>query len=106
MKLLKEVFYAAKLHESLVDVLIIKFKFWKTIRILSWIKRFSHNTKLKEKQVGTLKTGEINKSIKMLTKREKSILETRESIQSNMKQLNLVKKHNEVDQCQGKIQGD
>ena len=44
-KLLKEVFYAAKLDESQVDVLIIKFEFWKTIRILSWINRFSHNTK-------------------------------------------------------------
>ena len=44
-KLLKEVFYAAKLDEIQVDVLIIKFEFWKTIRILSWINRFSHNTK-------------------------------------------------------------
>ena len=32
-KLLKEVFYAAKLGESQVDVFIIKFEFWKTIRI-------------------------------------------------------------------------
>ena len=51
-ELLKEVFYAAKLNESQVDVLIIKFEFWKTIMILSWINRFSHNTKSKEKQVG------------------------------------------------------
>ena len=28
-KLLKEVFYAAKLDENQVDVLIIKFEFWK-----------------------------------------------------------------------------
>ena len=57
-KLLKEVFYAAKLDESQVDV-FIKFEFWQTIRILS------HKTKSKEKQVGPLKTDEINKSIKM-----------------------------------------
>ena len=57
-KLLKEVFYAAKLDESQVDV-FIKFEFWQTIRILS------HKTKSKEKQAGPLKTDEINKSIKM-----------------------------------------
>ena len=55
VKLLKEVFYAAKLDECQVDVLIIKFEFWKTIRILSWINRFSHNTKSKEKQSATIK---------------------------------------------------
>ena len=44
-KLLKEVFYVVKLGESQVDVPIIKFEFWKTIGILSWINRFSHNTK-------------------------------------------------------------
>ena len=31
-KLLKEVFYAAKLDENQVDVLIIKFEFWKQSR--------------------------------------------------------------------------
>ena len=54
-KLLKELFYAAKLDKSKVDVPIIKFDFWKTIRILSWINRFSRNTKSKEKQLGPLK---------------------------------------------------
>ena len=48
VKLLNEVFYAAKLDESQVDVLIIKSEFWKTIRILSLINRFSDNTKSKE----------------------------------------------------------
>ena len=64
-KLLKEVFYAAKLDENQVHVLIIKFEFWKTIRILSWINRFLHNNKSREKQVGPLKTDDINKSIQM-----------------------------------------
>ena len=42
----------------------------------------------------------------MLIKREQSIFETTEPIQRDMKQLNLVKNHNEVYQCQGRIQGD
>ena len=67
-KLLKEVFYTAQLDESQVDVLIIKFEFWKIIKILSWINRFSHNTKSKEKQKGPLKTDEINKMIEMFIK--------------------------------------
>ena len=106
LKLLKEVFYTAQLDESQVDVLIIKFEFWKIIRILSWINRFSHNTKSKEKQKRPLKTDEINKMIEMFIKREQSIFETKDPIQSDMKQLNLVKHHNEVYQCQGRIQGD
>ena len=61
------------------------------IRILLWINRFSHDTKSKEKQVGPLKTDEINKSIERLIKREQCIFETIEPIQNDMKQLNLVK---------------
>ena len=38
VKPLKEVFYKEKLDESQVDVFINEFEFWKTIRILSWIK--------------------------------------------------------------------
>ena len=56
--------------------------------------------------MGPLKTDEINKSIEISIKREQSILETTEPIQNDMKQLNLVKNHNEVYQCQGRIQGD
>ena len=44
--------------------------------------------------------------IEMFIKREQSIFETKEPIQNDMKQLNLVKHHNEVYQCQGRIQGD
>ena len=95
-KLLREVFYAAKLDESQVDVFNIKFEFWKTIRIVSWINRFPHNTKSREKQVEPLKTDEINKLIEMLIKREQSIFEATEQIQNDMKQLNLVKNHSEV----------
>ena len=101
VKLLKEVFYASKLDESEAHVIIIKFEFWKTIRIPSWINRFSHSTKSKEKQVGPLKTDDISKSIEMLIKQEQSIFETTAPIQNNIKQLNLVKNHNEVYQCQG-----
>ena len=71
MKLLKIVFYTTKQDESQVDVLIIKFELWGTIRILSWINRFSCNSKSKEKHVRPLKTDEINKSIEILIKREK-----------------------------------
>ena len=71
MKLLKIIFYSTKPDVSQVDVLIIKFEFWETIRILYWINRFSYNTKSKEKQVRPLKTDEINKSIEILIKREK-----------------------------------
>ena len=42
----------------------------------------------------------------MLIKREQSIFEITEPIHSDMKELNLVKNHNEVYQCQGRIQGD
>ena len=42
----------------------------------------------------------------MLIKRAQSIFETTEPIQSDMKQLNLVKNHNEIYQYQGIIQGD
>ena len=38
-------------------------------------------------------------SIEMLIKREQSRFEKTEPIQSNKKQLNLVKNHNEVYQC-------
>ena len=44
--------------------------------------------------------------IEMFIKREQSIFETKEPIQNDMKQLNLIKHHNEVYQCQGRIQGD
>ena len=71
-----------------------------------WILERNQDTKSKEKQVGPLKASEINKLIKMLTKWEQSIVETTESIQNTVKQLNLAKNHNEVYQCQGKIQGD
>ena len=71
------------------------------MRILSWINGFSHNTKSKEKQVVPLKTCEINILIEMLIKGEQSIFEATEPIQNDLKQLNLVKNHNEVYQCQG-----
>ena len=74
--------------------------------ILSTINRISHNTKSKEKQVGLLKTDEINKLIEMLTKQQQSIFETTEPIQNDIKQLNLVKNQHEVYQCQGRIQCD
>ena len=48
-KLFKELLYTAKLSESQVDDLISKFEFWKTIKILAWIGRFSHNAKSKGK---------------------------------------------------------
>ena len=54
--------------------------------------------------MGPLKTDEINKLIEILIKREQSIFETTEPIQNDMKQLNLVKYHNELYQCQGRIQ--
>ena len=59
--ILKKVFYKGKLDECQADIFINKFEFWKTIRILSWINRSSHNIKSKEKQAGPLKTDEINK---------------------------------------------
>ena len=46
--------------------------------------------------MGPLKTDEINKSIEMLINREESIFQTTEPIQNDMKQVNLVKNHNEV----------
>ena len=68
-KLLKEVFYTAKLDKSQVDFFINNFEFQKTIKILFWINIFSHYTKSKRKQVRPLKTNEINKSLEMLIKR-------------------------------------
>ena len=71
-KLLKEVFYTAKVDENQIDVLINKFEFCKTVRIVSWVKRFSYNARSKQKVMGPLKTEEINESIEMLIKGEQS----------------------------------
>ena len=60
----------------------------------------------KRNKVRPLKTDEINKLIEMLIKRAQSIIERTEPIQNDMKQLNLVKNHNEVYQYQVIIQGD
>ena len=104
-KLLKEIFYTAKVDENQIDVLINKFEFWKTVRIVSWVKRFSYNARSKQKVLGPLKTEEINESIEMLIKGEQSKFEETEAFQNDVKQLNLVKNIKKIYECQGRIQG-
>ena len=105
-KLLKEVFYTAKVDENQIDVLTNKFEFWKTVRIVSWVKRCSYNARSKQKVMGPLKTEEINESIEILIRGEKSQFEETEAFQNDVKQLNLVKNIKEIYKCQGRIQGD
>ena len=77
-------FYATKVEENQIDLVINKQEYWKTVRTVSWIKRLILNTKSREKLIGPLNTEEINKSIAILIKYEQSIFKASEQFQSDV----------------------
>ena len=71
-KKIKETFQAAVESEDSFDALLVKHPYWMTIRIMAWIARFIHNSKVPKRlwKKGVLTTAETEQEVKRLIRRE------------------------------------
>ena len=71
-KKIKETFQAAVESKDNFDALLVKHPYWETIRIMAWIARFIHNSKvpkrLRKKDV--LTTAKTEQEVKRLIRRK------------------------------------
>ena len=90
-----------------LDDLMVKWDFWKTLRICAWIARFVFNTRVpnEERRTGTVTTGELDTQRHFWERRTQSEGERREQYEEDRLQLNLQPNENGLLECRGRIQG-
>ena len=64
-------------------MLITKNRFWKTVRILSWLQRFIDNCRQKHQVTGPLSTDETEEQTKFLIKRAQKDSESTKSFKND-----------------------
>lgn len=90
-----------------LDDLMVKWDFWKALRICAWIARFVFNTRVpnEERRTGTVTTGELDTQRHFWERRTQSEGERREQYEEDRLQLNLQPNENGLLECRGRIQG-
>ena len=106
-KSLKEIFKFSDVRSDEFDVLVEKFQFWKLVRVCSWIARFADNARKskRDRLLGPLRTGEIERHVMLLVKRAQESAECTEELEKYRMQLNLQPNDEGVLKCRGRIQG-
>ena len=106
-RMVKEVMKVTLPKEAdFIDNLLEKLQLTKTLRVLAWVKRFTHNLVHGKKVKGPLATKEIQDQMRFLVKRAQTESETLETFKSDLSRLNLQKNDEGLYVCKGKIQGE
>ena len=101
-KVIREIFAATVEETNEVEDLLTKFDLWKTLRICSWIARFTFNCRSpNQKRRGPLTTPEIASQRLLWIKRAQSSC----NLEEDRLQLNLQANRDGVLVCRGRIQG-
>ena len=107
---MKEVFKVAVSFENIIQYqLLERFKLKKTLRILSWVQRFTINCNInerKERNKGELATKEIDLQLTKMIRDKQSRFELDTAFNQIKKALNLKKNKQGLCECHGKIIGD
>jgi uncharacterized protein YoxC len=109
LKPVKEILVVAVDEKSPFDELLEKHELWKTIRIMSWMKRFIHNTKRcnKEKKIsGPITTAETETILKFWILKAQNEGKNGKSFEEERARLNLQPNEEGVLECRGRIQGE
>ena len=107
-KKIKETFQATVESEDSFDALLVKHPYWKTIRIMAWIARFIHNSKVPQRlrKKGVLTTAETEQEVKRLIRREQERYSNTERFREDQLRLNLQKNSEGIYECRGRVQGN
>ena len=101
-KVIRKIFTATVEETTEVEGLLTKFDLWKTLRICSWIARFTFNCRSpNQKRRGPLTTPEIATQRLLWIKRAQSSC----NLEEDRLQLNLQANRDGVLVCRGRIQG-
>lgn len=88
-----------------IDELPKRKSWWKVVRILAWIKRFSKNCKKEQRIKGPLLTEEIQDQIDFLVKRAQQDVKGTLEFKNDSERLNLIENEKGIYECRGRIQG-
>ena len=89
-----------------IDLLITNNRFWKTVKISSWVQHFINNCLQKHQVTGPLSTDETEEQIKFLIRRAQKESESTKSFKNDYGRLNLQKDEDGIFRCHGRIRGD
>lgn len=106
-KLTKEIFATVTETKDILDEVLEKNSFWKTVRITTWIRRFVNNCKQKKsaRLVGPLTTLETNNEVRWWVQRAQESSCGTEKFETDKLTLNLQKNSDGLYECRGRIQG-
>ena len=108
-KKIKETFQAAVEGEDSFDALLVKHPYWKTIRVMAWIARFIHNSKVPKrlrKNQAVLTTSETEQEVKRLIRREQKRYSNTERFREDQLRLNHQKNSEGIYEYRGRVQGN
>ena len=107
-KKIKETFQAAVENEDSFDALLVKHPYWKTIRVMAWVARFIHNSKVPKRlqKKGVVTTSETEQEVKRLIRREQERYSNTERFREDQLRLNLQKNSEGIYECRGRVQGN
>ena len=107
-KKIKKTFQAAVESEGSFDALLVKHPYWKTIRVMAWIARFIHNSKVPKRlrKKGVLTTSETQQEVKRLIRREQVRYSNTDRFHEDQLRLNLQKNSEGIYKCRGRVQGN
>ena len=106
-KMIREVLSVAIFNDDYQQKLLSKYNLWKTLRIMSWVKRFVLNCRqqTKEKIYGPITTNEINEQKLQLMYYAQKLGEKSKQFENQKECLNLQVNSNGLYECRGRIQG-
>jgi hypothetical protein len=101
-KVIRQIFAATVEENSKIEELLSKFDLWKTLRICSWMARFTLNCRNPNQRIrGPLTTAEIESQRLLWVKRAQSNCD----LEEDRLRLNLQPNTNGILECRGRIQG-
>ena len=105
-KAVKEVLAVSIEEESVIDGILTKHGFWKSMRITAWITRFYNNSRQRRslRDTGPLTTEELEKATVFWVKREQQRFQSTDEFTMDKERLNLGKADG-VYVCFGRTQG-
>ena len=89
-----------------VQDLLNKFRLWKVIRVVAWIRRFTHNCRSKSRKHNALTTREIQEVGKCLVRMSQTAKMLENDYQEISQRLGLTIDEEGILRCRGKVTGE
>ena len=106
-KIVKQLnFVAIDGEANTVQDLLNKFRVWKVIRVVAWVRRFIHNCRSKSRKHNALTTREIQEARKCLVRMSQTVKMLENDYQEISQRLGLTLDEEGILRCRGRVTGE